>query len=167
MATTGRNQPCPCGSGKKYKQCCMEKDEAKALALAKPAPTREEQRKARAAQRARSEALAELEADFAESLAEDEGLDEASNAVVDLIRAGRLDEAERAAHQLLKDYPYVPDGFDRLGMVHEARGNNKMAADFYREVLAFLRDHRDINHDPEAEQAVLRRIARLDPDPAS
>jgi hypothetical protein len=23
-----RNQPCPCGSGKKYKKCCLEKDEA-------------------------------------------------------------------------------------------------------------------------------------------
>jgi len=26
----GRNDPCPCGSGKKYKQCCLAKDEAKA-----------------------------------------------------------------------------------------------------------------------------------------
>ena len=24
----GRNAPCPCGSGKKYKQCCLAKDEA-------------------------------------------------------------------------------------------------------------------------------------------
>jgi hypothetical protein len=24
----GRNDPCPCGSGKKYKKCCMAKDEA-------------------------------------------------------------------------------------------------------------------------------------------
>ncbi len=24
----GRNAPCPCGSGKKYKKCCLEKDEA-------------------------------------------------------------------------------------------------------------------------------------------
>lgn len=23
---TGRNDPCPCGSGKKYKKCCMDKD---------------------------------------------------------------------------------------------------------------------------------------------
>ncbi|MBQ7505904.1 MAG: SEC-C domain-containing protein [Lachnospiraceae bacterium] len=23
----GRNDPCPCGSGKKYKQCCMRKDQ--------------------------------------------------------------------------------------------------------------------------------------------
>ena len=21
----GRNEPCPCGSGKKYKKCCMQK----------------------------------------------------------------------------------------------------------------------------------------------
>lgn len=24
MASTGRNEPCPCGSGKKYKKCCLE-----------------------------------------------------------------------------------------------------------------------------------------------
>lgn len=24
--TVGRNDPCPCGSGKKYKKCCMNKD---------------------------------------------------------------------------------------------------------------------------------------------
>jgi len=28
MATTGRNEPCPCGSGKKYKKCCLNKDQA-------------------------------------------------------------------------------------------------------------------------------------------
>lgn len=25
---TGRNDPCPCGSGQKYKKCCEAKDEA-------------------------------------------------------------------------------------------------------------------------------------------
>ena len=28
----GRNDPCPCGSGKKYKNCCMRKDMAAAEA---------------------------------------------------------------------------------------------------------------------------------------
>lgn len=32
MPKTGRNDPCPCGSGKKYKRCCLEKDEAAASA---------------------------------------------------------------------------------------------------------------------------------------
>ncbi len=27
--TLGRNEACHCGSGKKYKQCCLTKDEAK------------------------------------------------------------------------------------------------------------------------------------------
>jgi hypothetical protein len=27
----GRNEPCPCGSGKKYKRCCFEKDRARLL----------------------------------------------------------------------------------------------------------------------------------------
>ena len=27
MGGTGRNDPCPCGSGKKYKKCCLPKDE--------------------------------------------------------------------------------------------------------------------------------------------
>ena len=31
MAKTGRNQPCPCGSGKKYKKCCLNKDEGSAV----------------------------------------------------------------------------------------------------------------------------------------
>ncbi|MFA5249888.1 MAG: SEC-C metal-binding domain-containing protein [Parachlamydiales bacterium] len=26
MGKVGRNDPCPCGSGKKYKKCCEEKD---------------------------------------------------------------------------------------------------------------------------------------------
>lgn len=28
MAKTGRNSPCPCGSGRKYKQCCLGKETA-------------------------------------------------------------------------------------------------------------------------------------------
>jgi hypothetical protein len=28
----GRNEPCRCGSGRKYKQCCLEKDESEARA---------------------------------------------------------------------------------------------------------------------------------------
>jgi hypothetical protein len=42
----GRNDPCHCGSGRKYKQCCLEKDEAAA---------REERAKAAAAEAAAPE----------------------------------------------------------------------------------------------------------------
>lgn len=32
----GRNDPCPCGSGKKYKKCCAAKAQAKRSFAAKP-----------------------------------------------------------------------------------------------------------------------------------
>ena len=49
-ARPGRNEPCHCGSGRKYKQCCLEKDEkaasaaraaAAATAVETPEPTEE------------------------------------------------------------------------------------------------------------------------------
>lgn len=34
-ARPGRNEPCPCGSGRKYKQCCLPNDELLAAAARK------------------------------------------------------------------------------------------------------------------------------------
>lgn len=31
MSKVARNDPCPCGSGKKYKKCCMKKDEEQSI----------------------------------------------------------------------------------------------------------------------------------------
>jgi len=42
LKVTGRNDPCPCGSGKKYKKCHLPEDEAaKHAELAKAAEERE------------------------------------------------------------------------------------------------------------------------------
>ena len=38
MAKIGRNQPCPCGSGKKYKKCCLQKEKSTPI-LSPPAVT--------------------------------------------------------------------------------------------------------------------------------
>ena len=35
VAKTGRNEPCPCGSGRKYKQCCAGKADAKSVFVTK------------------------------------------------------------------------------------------------------------------------------------
>jgi uncharacterized protein YecA (UPF0149 family) len=29
LPKVGRNDPCPCGSGRKYKKCCLRKDKEK------------------------------------------------------------------------------------------------------------------------------------------
>src|SRR3990167_7949654 len=120
MPRTGRNDPCPCGSGKKYKHCCLERDRAVALQAQKANQVS-----------VRKGDQEELQA----ALQEAQALDAASNTVVDLVHAGRLDEAEQAARDLLARYPEVHDGYDRLGMVHEARGQFREAADCYRKVI--------------------------------
>ena len=127
MAKPGRNDRCPCGSGKKYKACCLTRDEA---------AERQELAKAQAARDERTaehrQSLREVRETMLARLAGDEGpyddddaLMDASNAVIDLVHAGKLDEAEKAARQLLVDYPDVVDGHDRLGMVYDARGDKK------------------------------------------
>jgi Tfp pilus assembly protein PilF len=67
-----------------------------------------------------------------------EELDNLSNSVLDLIEAGKLDEAEAQCHKLLEQYPDDVDGLDRLAAVYEARGENRMAAEYYRRAAAFM-----------------------------
>ena len=76
---------------------------------------------------------------------------DASDAIVDLVRSAKLDAAEVAARDLLARFPDQPDGWDRLGMVYEARGENQKAAESYRKVIEFIRQHPD-DYDPGFEE---------------
>ena len=158
MPKTGRNDPCPCASGKKYKHCCMAHDQAaQHVTLAVQSAKIETQS---------AQHSANMGA-FKASLYESDQLDQDSNAVVDLIDAGRLDEAEAAARELLVRYPEVHDGHDRMGMVYEARGLNREAAQCYRQVVEFMRAAPE-HHAPELMTVFVELIARLDPStPAS
>jgi len=94
------------------------------------------------------------------TLREAQALDATSNAVVDLVHAGRLDEAEQAARELLVRYPEVHDGYDRLGMVHEARGQFREAADCYRKVIEFTRANPE-DYDAGFVDSLLELIVKL------
>ena len=165
MAKPGRNDRCLCGSGKKYKACCLTRDEAaERQELAKAQVARDERtaEKRQSLREVREAMLAKLSG----SEEPDDDLDAASNAVLALIGAGKLDEAETAARDLLVRYPQVPDGWDRLGMVHEKRGDNREAADCYRKLIDFIRQHPD-DFDTEIADDYAARVAKLDPPAAS
>ena len=159
MPRTGRNDPCPCGSGKKYKHCCLDKDRAAELAPAVRQRIALQAHKANqvALRKDHQEELLESQA----ALHEAQALDAASNAVVDLVHAGRLDEAEQAARELLARYPEVHDGYDRLGMVHEARGQFREAVDCYRKVIEFTRADPE-NYDAGFVNSFLELIVKLE-----
>ena len=164
MARPGRNDRCPCGSGKKYKACCLTKDEAAEREVLDAAQSG---RDARAAEKhqslreARKAMIAKLSG-AEEAYDDTDDLADASNAVLDLIRTGRLDEAEAAARKLVEQYPDTHDGYDRLGHVYEARCENRLAADCYRRVIAFLQQNPDYA-EPGFQDMFIERIAKLDP----
>jgi len=119
MKEPGRNTPCPCGSGKKYKMCCLKREkETKAEKPLIPPPGKP-------------------------TFFEDD-IDQDSNRVVDLINEGRLDQAEEAAQHLLKKYPDLPDGLERTAAVLEARGERGQAAEYYRKAA-----DKFLDNDPE------------------
>jgi tetratricopeptide (TPR) repeat protein len=149
----GRNDPCHCGSGQKYKRCCQEKDEAAERAARAAAEA------AKPPKPARHAAMDLFRDDIDDELEE---LTAASNAVIDMVHVGKLDEAERAARDLLVRFPEVHDGYDRLGMVYEARGDHKQAADYYRQVIDFVLARPD-QYEPGFETTFQRLIQKLDP----
>ncbi len=148
MAKIGRNDRCPCGSGKKYKQCCLARDEAaeRRTFLAAPAADHLPHHHPGLCKDCNGE------------------IDAAANAVIALIDAGKLDDAEHAAQALVERWPDVHDGYDCLGMVHQARGDKSQAVEYYRKVVAFAREEPSL-YDPEFQDYYRDLIDRLDPMP--
>ena len=146
MAKIGRNDRCPCDSGKKYKQSCLAKDKAaeRKTFVAAPATDHMQHHHARLCEGCNAK------------------IDVAANAAIALIDAGKLDEAEHAAQQLVERWPDAHDGYDCLGMVHQVRGDNRRAAEYYRKVVAFAREEPAL-YDPEFQDYYRDLIDRLDP----
>jgi len=131
MAKIGRNTPCPCGSGKKYKKCCLGL--VKETTRPEPYPT-----------------------GFIPVYTK---LDQLSNSVMELINENKIDEAEAVSKRLLWEYPDQVDGFERLGQVHEARGKRSEAADCYQKAADFARTMPGF--DPETAESYLSKAKKM------
>jgi tetratricopeptide (TPR) repeat protein len=150
MEKIGRNDPCPCGSGLKYKRCCADKDEQLKRAERVASNARLQQEDAR------------MDAALKGELDEYRRYMQASGSVAALIHAGKLDEAEVAARKLIEDFPDAPDGFDRMGAICEARGDPQGAARWYRRVIDFIRQHPQ-HYSEKDSKPFHRLIQMLDP----
>jgi tetratricopeptide (TPR) repeat protein len=146
MEKIGRNEPCPCGSGKKYKRCCLANDlETERLALATAPAT-------------------DLPSIHHSHVCEecDAKIDAAANTVIFLIDEGKIDLAEQVAQALVEFWPDGHDGYDCLAMVYQARGDMQRAAEYYRKVVTFVRKDPGL-YDPDFEDYYNELIERLDP----
>ena len=122
MKKTGRNAPCPCGSGKKHKLCCLKQEKEEPHV---PPPLR--------------------------PVMFEDDIDRDSNRVVDLLKAGRIEEAEKAAKLVLERYPDMPDGIERTAAVLDAKGERKKAAEYYRRAAErYVEIDPEYGHEPAA-----------------
>ncbi|QTA78402.1 Sec-C motif-containing protein, tetratricopeptide repeat-containing [Desulfonema limicola] len=136
MTKISRNAPCNCGSGKKYKKCCLLRKEAESL----------EQRKI-------------MKQNIQKVYIEEDDLDDLSNSVMDLINSGKFDEAEAVCNDLMQRYPDQVDGIDRLASVYEARGENEKAVEYYLKTVEFMRSNPGF--DEEGINWTLDKVKRL------
>ena len=139
MTKLGRNAPCPCGSGKKYKRCCLSR-QPQAEQASLPTP------------------LTEVIAPESDVAYLDE-IDQLSNSVLDLLEEGKIDEAEEVCKLLSKRYPDQVDGIERMAAVEEARGNYSQAARHYLEAAAFVKGRPD--YDPQSEEGYRQMAAHM------
>jgi hypothetical protein len=150
MAKVGRNQPCPCGSGKKYKLCCLPADEAAEVAARGEQPRNVRPPPIFGARPGWRPAVDD----------DDERFEHMSNETVDLIHAGKLEEAERMCRRLLDEFPDLPDGHIRLGQLCRARGEPKKAASHLRLAATVARTADD---DPALPLSLEQEADELDP----
>lgn len=171
MAATGRNAPCPCGSGNKYKLCCLSKDDpsfqldstSRRIALAATTAPRTSSPPPRRRRRRRtSSGLRRAPTNYPIGSMEDDGLDHLSNSVVDHIEGGRFDEAEAGINRLRQEFPEMIDWLDRAAMLAEAHGDSKAAADLYRRCVAFT--YANDGFDDESRSWMIDKIKALDPE---
>ncbi|MCI0656896.1 MAG: SEC-C domain-containing protein [Acidobacteria bacterium] len=132
----GRNDPCPCGSGKKYKKCCLEREAVGRDAAAAERPPK---------------SVVRLGLTM---------IDELSNKALDEIHAKRYDEAEKLCKQLISEYPDMIDGQDRMAMLREAQGRFEEAANHYGDALSIM-TRNSTSFGPEAVDYCREQYKRL------
>ena len=140
--TVGRNDPCPCGSGRKYKQCCMRQDQSRATG-AQAVARQSAQQLAGALNDALAHhnagRLAEAEAIYRQMLqAEPNHADALHLSGLIAYHSGRSETAVELIGRAIAVNPSNPLYFNNLGnMLHE-QGRLDSAEDHFRKALALM-----------------------------
>lgn len=140
MAKIGRNDPCPCGSGKKHKKCCLAPGASPVTSVeivhASSAPHHHA-------------------CDVCGGGSDDEidEINERADHILAEILAGRVDDAEALCHDFIEDFPADAEGFDLLSMVFEERGQRARALELLRKALGIA----DANPEYDDETRLLMR----------
>jgi tetratricopeptide (TPR) repeat protein len=137
----GRNDPCPCGSGRKYKNCCQQKESAAASISPKAPPAPPSAELARLARALLMQAMKDWDAgrraEAIAALRQAAQLDPATpdthyNLGYAYFRSGRLSEAVGCLQRALELRPSFDKALGPLAAALEQLGQECEASDAYR-----------------------------------
>jgi tetratricopeptide (TPR) repeat protein len=142
MAKIGRNDPCPCGSGKKQKKCCSTIGDS----AAKPPMS----------------AVEPSVSHVCDSCGKgvDDEINDRADHILDQLLEGHVDEAEALCHAFIQDFPAEAEGLDLLSMVFEERGQRDRALELLRQASKIA--HANPAYDAETRLLMRQRIGELE-----
>jgi tetratricopeptide (TPR) repeat protein len=153
MTKPGRNDPCPCGSGRKYKQCCLKRQEVPAVSAHERAPAPQTLRLA--AEHYRAGRLLQAEEACRQALRAEPDNPEAlqlldalsgqlaalhSDQGMSLHAQGRLEAAAASYRKALALKPDFAEAHYNLGIVFSELGKLEEAVESCRQALVFRPD---------------------------
>lgn len=146
--TISRNAPCICGSGKKYKKCCLHKETQGLQNNTAEINIKDKEIKKNASK---------LRYPIFES-----DIDSLSNSVVDLIKSKNYDKAKEVCKKLLEEFPDQVDGYERFAAVYEDEGNRLEAIKYYHKTIDFMR--KTPGFDEDGINWYLEKVKKLEKD---
>lgn len=128
MSKVGRNEPCPCGSGRKYKVCCLEKDEQVA-------------RSEREAFNANLQERAQRVQEILQIEQEREELALGMQAVRRLFQLGQIDRAHQVARDVLMHQRGGYEEYEQHARSCIERGESREAIGWYEKAIEIVEAH--------------------------
>jgi len=141
MSKPARNDPCPCGSGKKFKKCCLQRVE---IPFANGIST--------------NSTLLPSFAGAGHKVLLREYLDNAIQEALAHHQAGRLSQAEAIYRQILRIDPEHPDALHMLGAVAHQLGRNALAVELIGRALNVKPDYVEAHYHLGKALAVLGQL---------
>jgi tetratricopeptide (TPR) repeat protein len=147
---TGRNAPCPCGSGKKYKQCCQPNEKPRASAA--PALDVQIRQAMQAAWMHRQRGnLSQAETICHRIIQAAPGNADALNLLGTVVmQDGRADFAATCFSQAIRINPANPEFYSNLGLALHEQGQLDAAETNYRKAISINPDYADAYYNLQA-----------------
>lgn len=143
MENLSRNDSCPCGSGKKYKRCCLQRDEA--LAASKRAEAAAIRKHIQAAlEHHQAGRIPQAEALYQQVLRIDQNNPDALHLMgVIAHQAGNYDMAIELINRAIQIKPSDPVYYNNLGPAYKALSRPEEAIASYQHAIAIKPDYAD------------------------